>query len=157
MNVALQRLRAEVKSDLRTFEERLADMRDLDLALASSAEMALVAVALHHGYSAIESALSRVARTIEGSLPAGPDWHQALLEAMALEIPGVRPAVVSQESLTLLRRLLGFRHFFRHAYAVELDRTQLADLKAKAEALRGPLLADVERLDEFLDTAARAG
>jgi hypothetical protein len=52
---------------------------------------------------------------------------------------------------------LAFRHFFRHAYAVPLDPAQLSDLRAQAEALRSPLRADLERLDRFLDAAARAG
>jgi hypothetical protein len=157
MNAALQRLRAEIKSDVGAFEQRLGEMRGVDLDRPSNAELALVAVALHHAYSAIESALSRVARAIEGSLPTGADWHQALLEAMALEIPGVRPAVISQSSLGLLRRLLGFRHFFRHAYAVDLDRDQLSELRSKAEALREPLLLDLDRLDRFLDVVSRVG
>ena len=157
MNVALQRLRAEVQHDLRAFEDRLEEVRSIDLVHPSSAETALVAVALHHGYSAIETALSRVARAIEGSLPTGPDWHQELVESMALDIPEVRPAILSQETLPLLRRLLAFRHFFRHAYAVPLDPAQLADLRAQAEALRAPLRADLEKLDRFLDAAARVG
>jgi len=32
-----------------------------------------------------------------------------------------------------LQRLLGFRHFFRHAYAIDLDGTRLEDLRTCAE------------------------
>jgi hypothetical protein len=99
-------------------------------------------VALHHGYGAIESALERVARSIEGSLPAGRDWHVALLENMSLDIEGIRPRVLSEESLGLLRGLLAFRHFFRHAYAISLEAPRLEALRGEVLALRAPLDQD---------------
>lgn len=151
MNAAIQRLRAEVSSDRRTFEARVEELGALTLdSEASAAVLAQAAVALHHAYSAVEAALERVARTLEGGTPEGPASHQALLEAMALDIEGVRPAIVSAQSIALLRRLLGFRHFFRHAYAATWDAAQLADLRQKAIALRPLLAADFDRLDALL-------
>lgn len=83
-------------------------------------------------------------------MPEGGDWHQALLESMALTIDTVRPAVLSPESLALLRRLLAFRHFFRHAYAVSWDAERLDELRGKALALRAVLGSDLDRLDAWL-------
>ena len=154
MRADIQRLRAELQSDLAAFEARAAELDTIDLTTDDRAQLALAAVCLHHAYCAIESALVRISRALEGRLPAGPDWHQELLESMALEIEAVRPAALSASSLTPLRRLLGFRHFFRHAYAVELDRSQLADLGGKASALRSPLRQDFARLDRFLSQLA---
>lgn len=111
-------------------------------------------MALHHTFGAVEAALSRLARVLEGSLPEGPDSHRALLEAMALDIEGVRPAVLSGPSLALLRRLLAFRHFFRHAYAVAFEAAQLDALRHDALALRVPLGEDLDRLDAFLKAVA---
>ena len=156
MSAALQRLRAEVAADRKALEERLNELADLDVETGSPAVMAQTAVALHHAFGAVEAALARVARLLEGSVPEGADSHLALLETMGLEIPEVRPAVLSQASLVLLRRLLGFRHFFRHAYAVSFDATQLEALRQDALSLRGPLAHDLERLDAFLKAAARA-
>lgn len=67
-------------------------------------------------YGAVESALERVARSVEGGLPTGRDWQVALLESMALDIEGVRPRVLSQES-----RPLRGSGIFRHAHAVSLE------------------------------------
>jgi hypothetical protein len=155
----LQRLRAEVRSDHRAFAARIEELRGIDLASESAADgdLARAALAAHHAYCAIESALERLARTIEGSVPEGPDWHQALLDSMALEIPGIRPALVSAESLRLLHRLLAFRHFLRHAYAVPLDRARLERLRDEALELAPLLAADVERADVFLATLAERG
>jgi hypothetical protein len=111
-------------------------------------------VALHHGYGAIESVLERVARSIEGSLPVGRDWRVALLENMSLDIEGIRPRVISDESLRLLRGLLAFRHFFRHAYAVSLEGPRLEALRADMLALRAPLERDLDALDAHLARVA---
>jgi hypothetical protein len=151
----IQRLRAEVASDRRAWEVRLDELEALDGGRAAPAELAQIAVALHHAYGAIEAALVRVSRVIEGALPEGSDWHQALLESMSLAIDTVRPAVLSPESLAVMRRLLGFRHFFRHAYAVSFDAARLEELRTKAIGSRAVVGADLDRLDGWLLAVAR--
>ena len=92
----------------------------------------------------------RLARELEGEPLAGPDWHQSLLDAMGLELEGVRPRMIGPGSHATLRMLLGFRHFFRHAHAVALDPAQLEPLRARAVASRAVLLADLDAIDAFL-------
>lgn len=150
MNARLQRLRAELQSDVEAFGHRVDELATLPLAGAGEAVLAQAAVALHHGYGAIEAALQRLARHFEGMPPAGPDWHQDLLHGMGLEIPGVRPAVLSAETERGLRNLLGFRHFFRHAYASRWDERRLADLRNEAVTLRPRVEADFTALDGLL-------
>jgi hypothetical protein len=152
----LARLRAEVRSDRRAFEARVDELRGIDVATAREPELAQAAVALHHAYGAVEAALSRVARELEGSLPTGPNWHRELLEAMALDLEGVRPALLSQTSLAGLRRLLAFRHFFRHAYAVAWDRARLGELRDVAVGLRASLGPDWDAIDQMLGTLVGA-
>jgi hypothetical protein len=152
----LQRLRAEIESDRGAFEARVAELEALDLDANDAGSIARAAVALHHAYGAVEAALSRLARTLEGSVPAGADWHQQLLHSMALAIPEVRPAFLAPETYTALRKLLAFRHFFRHAYAVSLDRAQLADLRRVAVDARGWLGRDLDAADAFLAELATA-
>jgi hypothetical protein len=150
VNPAIQRLRAELRSDRAAWRLRIEELGSLDLSQATAGALAQAAVALHHGYGAIESALARVARALEGSLPSGRDWHTALLESMALDIEGVRSRVLSDESLRLLRSLLAFRHFFRHAYAVALEAPRLAALQVEALTLCSPLERDLDALDAAL-------
>jgi hypothetical protein len=151
---AIQRLRAEIRSDRNTWSARVEELRRLDLTRGEPGALAQAAVALHHGYGAVESALERVARSLEGSLPTGRDWHVALLENMSLDIEGVRPRVLSDESLRLLRSLLAFRHFFRHAYAVSLEAPPLAALRADVLASRALLEEDFDVLDAHLARVA---
>jgi len=49
-----------------------------------------------------------------------------------------------------LRRLLGFRHFFRHGYAVPLDPHQLAELRREMNELAPRLLGELDQLDALL-------
>jgi hypothetical protein len=150
VNPRLLRLRAEIASDLAAFDARISELRSIDLDAPTPATMAQAAVALHHAYGAVESALTRVARTLDGGLPEGADWHQALLDSMALHIAGLRPAVLSADTVAHARVLLAFRHFFRHAYAATWDAARLNALRDDATALEAPLHADFARLDELL-------
>ncbi len=152
----VQRLRAEMKSDRAAFGMRLDELSRLDPLSAEPAISAQIAVCLHHAYGAVEAALTRVARLLEGSVPQGSDWHQQLLHTMTLDIPSVRPAILDPETAELLRKLLGFRHFFRHAYAVSWDAEQLARLQGVALATRIPLSRDLDALDTFLVQLASA-
>jgi len=85
MSPSMQRLRAEIASDLQIFASRVEVLTSLPcLSDAGRPTLAEAAVALHHAYGAIESALSRIARAIDDGLPEGSDWHQALLHTMSL-------------------------------------------------------------------------
>jgi len=60
---SMQRLRAEIASDLQIFASRVDVLTSLPcLSDAGRPTLAEAAVALHHAYGAIESALSRIAR-----------------------------------------------------------------------------------------------
>lgn len=155
MNATLQRLRAEIRFDREAFEQQLRELDTIPLgADSTAADAAQAAVALHHAYCAVESILIRVARQLEGSTPDGAEWHQALLHAAGLDIAGVRPALLSRETVQSLRRLLGFRHFFRHGYAVPLDPLQLAELRREAQALAPRLRRELDQVDVLLADVA---
>jgi uncharacterized protein YutE (UPF0331/DUF86 family) len=157
MSPRLQRLRAEMASDARIFQSRVDELAKLpDLAGADRASLAEAAVALHHAYGAIESVLARIARAVDDGLPEGPEWHQSLLQVMALVIDAVRPAVLSPKTCELLQRLLGFRHFFRHAYAIDLDGARLEELRRHATTLLPLVSEDMARFDKFLADAGAA-
>jgi len=157
MSPRMQRLRAEILSDLQAFAGRVEVLASLSrLSDAGPPTLAEAAVALHHAYGAVEAALTRIARAIDDGLPEGSDWHQALLHTMGLAIDKVRPAVLRPETRAFLQRLLGFRHFFRHAYALELDGTRLEDLRACAQTVLPLLSEDLRRFDDFLAEASQA-
>jgi hypothetical protein len=148
-------LRLEIASDRSSFADRVAELTSLALTPTTDDPnlLARAAVALHHAYGAFESALARIAKVFDTE-PTGPNWHRSLLETMAMEVPRVRPAIVSRDALPALRDLLAFRHFFRHAYSVPLDAARLVAIRQRAEAVQPMLRADFERLDGWLNTLA---
>lgn len=157
MSPRIQRLRAELAADLAAFDRQIRKLAALELGAATDeATSSMAAVALHHGYCALEGAFRRLVRELGEGEPAGPDWHQILLDDMGLEIPSVRPAVLGSSTIAALRQMLAFRHFFRHAYAVELDGERLAALQAVVVAVVPTVHAELGRLDAFLASMAAA-
>lgn len=151
MNGALQVLRLEIRSDIAAFLDRVAELESLALTATTTDPnlLARAAVALHHAYGAVESALARIAKVF-ATPPSGINWHRSLLETMTMEVPGIRPAIVSTAALPPLRELLAFRHFFRHAYAIALDPARLASLRNRAIGVRPTLQTDFARTDAWL-------
>jgi hypothetical protein len=83
---------------------------------------------LHSAYGILENYFQRVSKFFENSLPPH-GWHKALVEKMALEIPGVRPALLTEESLKRAAlELLNFRHRFRNLYGEDLDPEKTAEV-----------------------------
>lgn len=86
---------------------------------------------LHNLYGALEDLFQEIARTFENRMEDPSRYHRELLKRMSLEIPGIRPLLLSESSHALLDELRGFRHVFRHSYNYDLSSRKLADLKAK--------------------------
>ncbi|HOJ93145.1 MAG TPA: hypothetical protein PKW23_05780 [Dictyoglomaceae bacterium] len=92
-----------------------------------------LAYLLHNLYNAFEDLFREIAKTFENRVEDPNFSHKELLKRMIIEVPGVRPKVLSKESFLVLDELRGFRHVFRHAYTYEL-------FPEKVEALRNRLV-----------------
>ncbi|MGB9857741.1 MAG: hypothetical protein ACPLKX_06350 [Dictyoglomaceae bacterium] len=71
-------------------------------------------------YNAFEDLFSEISKSFENKIEDASFFHKELLRRMTLEIPGIRPKVLSKESFIILNELRGFRHIFRHAYTYEI-------------------------------------
>jgi hypothetical protein len=153
--VELIRLREELRRDLDAAAALVADLAEqrdaLDRPDADRVVLGYVALTLHRLYTALETALERIVRTLEGSLPKGADAHQALLHDATLPLPGVRPAVLGESTADALRPLLRFRHFVRHSYAVAWDLERLVEILGQAEEAWPQVRDDMARFASFLD------
>lgn len=79
-----------------------------------------LAFTIHTIYGVLENYFLRISKFFENSLPSD-SWHRTLVERMALDIPGVRPALIVDRELTsLILELLRFRHKFRNLYGEDL-------------------------------------
>ena len=155
MSPLVARLRAQVEADVRLARLQLGRLDDFG-ETRDEGETARAAIALHHAYGALESALDRCVITLEGARPQGLDSHRALLELVALELPGVRPALVGADTLRMLHELRRFHHFFHHAYGVDLDPERIATLIGAVKRGLPALDGDLERLATFLAALERA-
>lgn len=149
-------LQADIEGQMALIEEVHATLEERAADLQPGNEMQLESVAyqLHNLYNAIEDLFKIVADHFENQIAETPRWHTELLRRMREEIPGVRPALISRESYTLLNGLRGFRHFFRHAYGVPIEYAQLQINLEKARRLRPLLQQDVTRFLQQLRGAS---
>uniref|UniRef100_A0A7C3MIM0 HepT-like domain-containing protein n=1 Tax=Dictyoglomus thermophilum TaxID=14 RepID=A0A7C3MIM0_DICTH len=87
-----------------------------------------VALNLHNFYSGLERIFSLIAKEIDGKIIETPDWHKELLLQMSIEIPYVRPAIISKELKEKLENYRAFRHVVRNIYAYKLKPEKIRDL-----------------------------
>ena len=79
-----------------------------------------VAFNLQGFYSGLERIFETIARRVDQNVPSGETWHRELLNQMGREVAGVRPAVVSQQSIITLDEFRKFRHLIRNVYSFSL-------------------------------------
>jgi len=87
-----------------------------------------VALNLHSFYSSLERIFEKIAEIVDGEIPKGENWHQALLVQMTKEIPGIRPAVISNSTYQKLDGYRGFRHVVRNIYTFQFDPVKIEKL-----------------------------
>lgn len=104
-------------------------------------------------YTCVETAFFRIAQFFENNL-SSERWHQDLLDRMTIELPSIRPRVLSDETQRLLRELLRFRHFKRYYFEFEYDWDRLEFLRKKFEAARPRVL---EELNRFMKVLQKTG
>lgn len=78
-----------------------------------------LASCLHSFYTGLENLLETIALELD-ELPQGPQWHKRLLSIMTIEVPGIRPPVLTRESQEMLDDFRAFRHLFRNLYTHNL-------------------------------------
>jgi len=100
-----------------------------------------VALNIHSFYSGLERVFEKISSVVDDALPQGINWHQELLSQMALEIPNIRPAVISDKTRALLEPYRGFRHVVRNVYTYKIMPEKMKPL---AKGIR-PLFKQVEK------------
>jgi hypothetical protein len=75
---------------------------------------------LENAYTAAETLFLRISQAFENHLDSRR-WHADLLEKMTLDVPQVRPRVLSPAAYQKLAELLRFRHFKRYYFEFDYD------------------------------------
>jgi len=87
---------------------------------------------VHRLYNILEKSFERVCEAFENHFEKRGDYHEKLIERLALPLPEIRPAFLPQSALAAVREIKSFRHVFRHAYDLELRRDRLAEIVREA-------------------------
>jgi hypothetical protein len=152
--VVRARLAAQLEEDLQSLDRLASAIRRLLTRTGDSQQEWLRVRALsfeiERWYTAIESALERALRSLDGSTPEGRSWHEDLLRNAGLPIEGFRPALVSRQAVEGLREVMRFRHFARHGYDREPDVDRVDELGRVALAAHTACVVSLGNLRTWL-------
>lgn len=105
--------------------------------LTDSAVCRIIGSILHDYYTAVENIFKVVATRIDKTNLSGEQWHKELLEQMTLEVPGVRPPLITRETAQKLDQLRAFRHIFRNIYGFNLSPDKIKELLSRLPEVSG--------------------
>ena len=104
-------------------------------------------------YTGCERVMQMIASEIDGSkISHGDGWHSSLLKRIANPFPGVRDAVISEETYRALDQLRSFRHRERNSYGLVLDAEIVLERASQAkpafDSFKGDVLAFAARTNK---------
>ncbi|MCP4665397.1 MAG: antitoxin [Deltaproteobacteria bacterium] len=121
------------------------------ITLGDDAYLKAVAYDLHGFYTGLERIFHSVADTIDDHVPGGESWHRDLLEQMGKEMKGLRPALLSRETVTLLDEFLRFRHRIRNIYSFNLVPERIKVLVEKLPGVYKQVKSNLTDFSHFLE------
>lgn len=121
----LIRLKATLEKDLKDLFQLQKEKNELGI---EGTHPRILGSILNDFYTGIERIFRKIAEECDGGIPNSESWHKELLGNMALELEGIRPAVITDELREELEEYLGFRHVFRNIYGFQLKPERLKRL-----------------------------
>jgi len=132
--------RKRIEAEYEAIEKVLAGLpKKNTLPDLSQLELAGAAAFLHNFYNGIENILKQLFLSKNLKVPEGASWHRDLLLSAVSE--QLITEVISED----LRAFLAFRHYFSHAYALDLSPEKMLPLIGVASACFTAFKAEVDQ------------
>jgi hypothetical protein len=132
--------RLRIEAEYEAIENTLSALPDRPLSTLSQLELAGVAALLHNFYNGIENIVKQVFQEKSFPIPQGESWHRDLLLAAA------EKNIISDLLLNNLKQYLAFRHYFSHAYALELFPERMEPLVKDAVPLFNEFKQQIDKI-----------
>jgi hypothetical protein len=97
-------------------------------------------------FSQAENLLKQVTEQLGDELRKTEAWHKQLLEIAAVDVPGVRSAILGEVAFTGLESMLRMRHVIRSNYAGDLKPARILEFLPEA---RRAIQHTIDDLDAF--------
>ena len=131
-------LRRRIDVELKKIDRILVELPASDRVHGlSTLELAGVATLLHNFYNGIENILKQILVAKDFAIPQGQSWHKDLIEL------SLKNGIISEGVKERLGKYLAFRHFFSHAYALDLYPQRMEPLVGSAASVYGSFKQDI--------------
>lgn len=158
MRERLLTLIAEIENELKQLEKLRKRLMETERKKHGSEDRDIYeeseALKLHNFYTGCENIFKRIAIVFNGGVSGDEGWHKQLLSMMRLDIPSVRPPVISSELYKRLEEYLRFRHVIRNIYAFEIDSERLQRLLDSFDGIFQQFSQEITEFLEFIRTLA---
>lgn len=128
----LRVLIGELEKDRQTLDTLIAENKRAQARIQSGArdslDYAALAYTIHNIYCLLENYFLRVAKAFENHIDQDA-WHRDLVRRMTIEVEGIRPALLDDETARRIDELRAFRHIFRNVYQTELKSEKVMELE----------------------------
>jgi uncharacterized protein YutE (UPF0331/DUF86 family) len=114
-----------IEAEYEAIENTLSLLPDKPISQLSKLELAGLATLIQNFYNGIENILKQVFQLKSIIISTGSSWHQELL------IKAKNENIISDKLVDKLKEYLGFRHFFAHAYVLDLQSSRIEPLIEK--------------------------